>query len=249
MIYLLHEVFDQFGRLLDIKVCKRAHIRGQAFICFKELACAMKAKEELNGFLFLGKPLIIEYAKRKSHALMRLDGSYSAMMAKIRQDFLKKEAEEQAERAKGEYEAAVKEVQLVKLEGKEAEERQRKLMKLGVSGKSERPTSVLLLQGAPRDIVQQDMEDLFGQFDGFTQVDEVPGLEGTYIAEFDSLEQAIVVKQAMEGFKFPDQADAVGLSCDFARRPEHWVRTQQRVEARERQAQQAKRGEEGHVLL
>ncbi len=45
----------------------------------------MRAKEELNGFLFLEKPLVIGYAKSKSHAYMKLDGSYEAMMFKIRE--------------------------------------------------------------------------------------------------------------------------------------------------------------------
>lgn len=50
--------------------------RGQAFIAFSDIVAATTALRGLQGFNFYGKSLEIQYAKTKSHAIAKLDGTY-----------------------------------------------------------------------------------------------------------------------------------------------------------------------------
>merc|ERR1719217_1232073 len=50
--------------------------RGQAWIIFKEVSSATNALRSLQGFPFYNKPMRINYAKTKSDAVSRVDGTY-----------------------------------------------------------------------------------------------------------------------------------------------------------------------------
>jgi U2 small nuclear ribonucleoprotein B'' len=58
MKYALYNLFQAFGQVLQI-VCKRSDkMRGQAFVVFKEVAEAAAAKNNLNGYVIFGKPMV-----------------------------------------------------------------------------------------------------------------------------------------------------------------------------------------------
>ncbi|CAJ0767860.1 24714_t:CDS:2, partial [Entrophospora sp. SA101] len=65
-----------YGRILDIVALKTIKMRGQAFIVFREIQSATAAMRGLNGFNFYDKPMHIEYAKGKSDAVAKLDGTW-----------------------------------------------------------------------------------------------------------------------------------------------------------------------------
>merc|ERR1719272_447274 len=50
--------------------------RGQAWIIFQEISSATNALKSLQGFPFYNKPMRINYARTKSDAVARADGSY-----------------------------------------------------------------------------------------------------------------------------------------------------------------------------
>jgi hypothetical protein len=85
---LLHAVFSKYGRIIYLRAIKTKTMRGQAFVCFKHLDSAVTAQRDLNGFAFLNRTMIISYAKSKSYAQMKLDGSFDEVMSAIRQQFL-----------------------------------------------------------------------------------------------------------------------------------------------------------------
>eukprot|EP00494_Astrolonche_serrata_P031332 UN31601 len=81
----LRHVFGQFGKILDI-VCytKILKAKGQAFICFEKLESATKALQEMQSFMFYNKPIRVSYAKSKSDAISKKDGSFKPREKKKR---------------------------------------------------------------------------------------------------------------------------------------------------------------------
>lgn len=69
----LYELFGQYGRIVDIVALKTFMARGQAFILFTDLNSAAVAMRSLQGTIFFGKPLHIQYAKTKSYAFQAKD--------------------------------------------------------------------------------------------------------------------------------------------------------------------------------
>jgi hypothetical protein len=90
---LLYAVFSKYGRIIYVRAIRTKTMRGQAFICYKELEDAVSARNELDGFSFLNRTMVIQFAKAKSYALMKLDGTFDSVLRTIRDEFLAKEAE------------------------------------------------------------------------------------------------------------------------------------------------------------
>ncbi|KAI1304741.1 hypothetical protein F5Y03DRAFT_166689 [Xylaria venustula] len=72
----LYLLFSTHGPVLDVVALKTAKMRGQAHIVFRDVHAATQALRSLDGFEFLGKELKIQYAKSKSDAIAKLDGTY-----------------------------------------------------------------------------------------------------------------------------------------------------------------------------
>ncbi|EEA06173.1 RNA recognition motif. family protein [Cryptosporidium muris RN66] len=63
---ILYELFIQYGTILKIIVKGGCNNRGQAFVLFDNLNSAIEALNNVNGRVILGKPIVIEYAKKDS---------------------------------------------------------------------------------------------------------------------------------------------------------------------------------------
>lgn len=90
----LYLLFSTYGPVLDIVAMKTMKMRGQAHITFRDIQAATQAMRSLEGFEFLGRPLVcffkplrgkmrlltgyqsIQYAKSKSDFVAKLDGTY-----------------------------------------------------------------------------------------------------------------------------------------------------------------------------
>ena len=70
----LYYLFSQFGDVLEINIRKSRKMRGQAFIVYKDINDATRAKVSLNNFLFLGSRINIDYAKTKSDIIVKIKG-------------------------------------------------------------------------------------------------------------------------------------------------------------------------------
>ena len=68
----LYYLFIQFGDVLEINIRKSKKMRGQAFIIYKEVNEATRAKISLDNFLFFGSRIKVNYAKKKSDLLLKL---------------------------------------------------------------------------------------------------------------------------------------------------------------------------------
>jgi RNA recognition motif-containing protein len=73
----LYYLFSQYGDVLEINIRKSKKMRGQAFIVYKDINDATRAKVSLNNFLFLGSRINIDYAKSKSDIIVKIKGQSS----------------------------------------------------------------------------------------------------------------------------------------------------------------------------
>lgn len=89
---LLYHLFSAYGYILEISVSKSQKMRGQSFVVFDNMLDATLAKQALQNFSFLDKPLVIDYAREKSDSIARRDGVYEST------NKLKREAERKAEK-------------------------------------------------------------------------------------------------------------------------------------------------------
>lgn len=70
----LETLFAQYGTILDINIKTSVKRKGQAFIIYDSIESASRALEEAQGFPLFDKPLVIEYAKTPSDAVVELGG-------------------------------------------------------------------------------------------------------------------------------------------------------------------------------
>ena len=69
-------VCSQFGKVIDVVAAKTYKLRGQAWVVFDNVASATAAVRGLQDFPFYEKPMRITYAKSKSDATAKLEGTY-----------------------------------------------------------------------------------------------------------------------------------------------------------------------------
>ncbi len=53
-------MFSQFGTVLDVVALKTLNMRGQAFVCFKDIPSATSAMRAMQNFPFYDKPMVID---------------------------------------------------------------------------------------------------------------------------------------------------------------------------------------------
>ena len=58
MKYVLYNLFQAFGQVVQIVVKRNDRMRGQAFLVFKEVNEATAAKNNLTGYPIFGKPMV-----------------------------------------------------------------------------------------------------------------------------------------------------------------------------------------------
>ncbi|KAM4059789.1 RNA recognition motif domain-containing protein [Hirsutella rhossiliensis] len=77
----LYMLFSTYGHVLDVVALKTMSMRGQAHIVYRDVQTSTQAMRHLDGQVFLGRPLKIQYAKSKSHFVAKLDGTFKIPIA------------------------------------------------------------------------------------------------------------------------------------------------------------------------
>lgn len=54
----LYMLFSTYGPVLDVNVMRTPKMRGQAHVVFRDIQAATQAMRSLEGFVFLGQPLV-----------------------------------------------------------------------------------------------------------------------------------------------------------------------------------------------
>lgn len=73
----LTEVFEPFGKIIEIIAMKSFARRGQAFVVFEDITSASNAMQKMQGFeLHPDKAMRINYARSKSDVISKADGTF-----------------------------------------------------------------------------------------------------------------------------------------------------------------------------
>lgn len=200
-------MFSQFGPIIDVIAGRMVRTRGQAWIVFQDKQTAALAKSKMDGAIFYDKPMRIEFAKTKSDAIAKLDGTYHRQ---------KEEREErrkqfQKQRKRGAHEAAA--------ESEERPSKRQKTKKTKEPGAATAPSAaaqrimslnepnkILFIENLPTDISseKQMIQLLFQNFPGFKELRIIPS-KGLAFAEYENEYQAGVALNELQGYKIREQ--------------------------------------------
>jgi len=199
----LYAVFTQFGPILDVVAIKTHKLRGQAWIVFRDQAAATQAVRQMQGFPFYDKPMRITYAKTKSDASAKLEGTYQP------KDKVERQAKRKAERE------AAKEAAAKPKAAKPAAPPPGQPAAVPEAPKSaapeipapsavsqpNMPNQILFVENLPEAVNEMMLSMLFQQFPGFKEVRLVPGKSGIAFVEFESEMQSGVAMSGLQNFK------------------------------------------------
>ncbi|KAL9127006.1 MAG: hypothetical protein Q9217_004041 [Psora testacea] len=77
----LYTLFSTYGPVLDVVAMPGNKMRGQAWVAFRDTQASTQAMRALQAFDFCGRQMKIQYAKGKSDAIAKLDGTYRMPVA------------------------------------------------------------------------------------------------------------------------------------------------------------------------
>lgn len=190
----LHAMFSQFGKILDVVALKTYRMRGQAWVVFADVAAATNALRSMQGFPFFEKPIRIEYARSKSDAVAKMDGSFRPDKERGRKSAAARETLKKKVAAGGGAAAAP---------GARA---------AGPDGAAP-PNRILFVQNLPEATTDAMLGMLFQQFPGFKEVRMVESRPGIAFVEFDNEMQSGVAMSGLQGFRVtPSNAMAISFA-------------------------------------
>lgn len=188
----LHAMFSQFGKILDVVALKTYRLRGQAWVVFADAAAATSALRQMQGFPFFDKPIRIEYARGKSDAVSKLEGTYRPDKERAKKNAAARES--------------IKKRAATSVPGAPRP-------RAGPDGAAP-PNKILFVQGLPEATTDAMLGLLFQQFPGFREVRMVEARPGIAFVEFDNEMQSGVALSGLQGFKVtPTNA----MSISFAK--------------------------------
>eukprot|EP00573_Skeletonema_grethae_P002516 CAMPEP_0201687270 /NCGR_PEP_ID=MMETSP0578-20130828/1404_1 /ASSEMBLY_ACC=CAM_ASM_000663 /TAXON_ID=267565 /ORGANISM="Skeletonema grethea, Strain CCMP 1804" /LENGTH=244 /DNA_ID=CAMNT_0048171411 /DNA_START=139 /DNA_END=870 /DNA_ORIENTATION=+ len=195
-------LFSRHGKVMEV-ICLRGDsvgkgqkpkcLRGQAWVIFESLAAASAALEAERGFVFFGRPLMVNYAKEVSDRVAKRDGTYNA---KARERRAKRKLDETGE------DGAVKSVK-IKLEGGAAPAPE--TSESSNAQASNDPSTLLLAKNLPSECNDMMLAMLFRQYSGYKKVNMAAGNRATI--EFETDSQATAALKGLNGFKLSASAN------------------------------------------
>lgn len=189
-------MFSQFGKIIDVVALKTLRLRGQVWVVFTDVSAATNALRTMQSFPFFDKPIRIQYAKAKSDAVRKIDGTFKAS---------------KTERSKNN--AAARD-QMIK--------RTKERASMGIASRSTfvgpdgqtLPNKILFVQNLPEASTEAMLSLLFQQFPGFKEVRMVEARPGIAFIEYEGEMQSAVAMQGLQGFKVTPQN---AMQITFAR--------------------------------
>ncbi|EFJ51333.1 hypothetical protein VOLCADRAFT_103581 [Volvox carteri f. nagariensis] len=194
----LYAMFSQFGRIMDVVAMKTYRLRGQAWVVFTDTAAATNALRTMQGFPFFDKPIRITYAKGKSDAVAKVDGTY------------KPDKKQRAQKNAAAREAMLKRPTGGKAAGASVGGGSAQGAG-GGSGLANAPNKILFVQNLPENSNEAMLGMLFQQFPGFREVRMVEARPGIAFVEFENDMQSTTAMQGLQGFKITP-ANAMNIS-------------------------------------
>ena len=184
-------LFSRHGKVIEV-ICLRGEggrgkpLRGQAWIIYESLSSATAAIEAERGFIFFGRPLIINYAKEVSDRVAKRDGTYSAKVKRVKR---------KPEDIPGdENDAAYKTTKLDELMPPAT----------APTIDSNAPSAILVAKDLPAECNDMMLAMLFRQYSGYKAVTLVGG--GVAKIEFGTESEATAALNGLNGFKLTTSA-------------------------------------------
>lgn len=194
----MYAMFSQFGKIIDVVALKTIRLRGQAWIVFTDVAAATNALRTMQGFPFFDKPIRISFAKTKSDAVAKVDGTFKPAKG----DRAKKNAA-----ARDQLIKRTKDRTATGGAGVPA-----RTTPLGPDGQAP-PNKILFVQQLPENSTDAMLSMLFQQFPGFKEVRMVEARPGIAFVEYENEMQSGVALNGLQGFKVtPTNAMAISYA-------------------------------------
>ncbi|EFJ07198.1 hypothetical protein SELMODRAFT_236385 [Selaginella moellendorffii] len=186
----LHALFSAYGRILDVVVCKTPKLRGQAWVVFNEIPAATSALRHMKEFQLFDRPMVIQYAKSKSDAIISLtDDSYAPKEKRRKTEDKgvdKKRKDQEQPQANG---------------ATPAHSHVYGAAPPPVKPGNQEPNSILFIQNLPDETTGPMLEMLFTRYPGLKDVRMVDGRPGIAFVEYSDEGQATVALEALQSFK------------------------------------------------
>jgi RNA recognition motif-containing protein len=177
----LYAIFSQFGEILDIVAMKTLKMRGQAFVVFRDIGSATNALRSMQGFPFYDKPMRIAYAKTKSDALAKLDGSFVEKKKKKSEEARPKKSKQTSSAATTGSSTG------------------------GAAGSSSKgssiPNKILFISNLPPETTEVMLKMLFEQFPGLQEIRLVPSRTDIAFVEYENESQATEAMSSLQEFR------------------------------------------------
>jgi len=237
----LYHVFSQYGAILEIHASKTLKLKGQAWIVFDELSSATKALKAMANFTFYGKPMKVSFAKAKSDAVAKLDGTFVKRPKRkldaadgkdegkeTKSNEAKEEKEKETATAGGPKAKKTKKA-AGKATTKPEQPRKKKEPATGSASAAVSasqpwlqasvdavlaPNKILFVENLPVAFNSLMLAMLFDKYMGYKEARMVPGKPGIAFVEFADAFQASVAKDGLQGFKI---TPTVQMKITFAK--------------------------------
>lgn len=191
----LKTMFETYGEILDVRVRHSIRMRGQGFVVFKHREEAVIAHREVQGFMLLGKPMFIEFARAPSDATIADQGGDVEEYKRQRTEARELREKEEASQKKPTITTTAK----------------------PILPQANLPNKILFLQGLPAGIQVPEIESAFAAFPGFVEVRWVSVKPDVAFIEYESEIQATIPKNSL-GPQWQVRPDAAPVSVTFANR-------------------------------
>ncbi|KAJ7565167.1 hypothetical protein O6H91_02G050700 [Diphasiastrum complanatum] len=197
----LYGLFSQFGKIVDVVASKTMKLRGQAWVVFDEVTAATNALRQMQGFPFYDKPIKIQYAKTKSDAIAKGEGTFvpKEKRRKIEEKAEKKRREQQSETVTAGPAPTAAHPPTHGAAPSVAPQAQH--TKPTVQEPPAPPNNILFVQNLPNEANSMMLQMLFQQFPGFKEVRMIEAKPGIAFVEYLDDGQSTSALQALQNFK------------------------------------------------
>lgn len=222
----LMTAFSQYGTILDIVAMKTRRTRGQAFVVYRDISAATQAVRNLQNRPLFDKPMRVQFAKDKSDAIAKLDGSYPERY-KRRRELRERQRLEEQERKRKERKCTIISAATV-AKGKNAgaptavaaatvnaaatttATATTQPYQQGAFGGAGGPmdagalNNILFIENLPGECDEKILRLMFEKFPGFKEAKLVPTRQGLAFVEFQNEVLATVALNSLQGIKVGD---------------------------------------------
>ncbi|KAI9836540.1 MAG: hypothetical protein M1819_001171 [Sarea resinae] len=225
----LHEIFSEYGTILDIVAKSNLRAKGQAFVVFDNAESAANAIDEVNGFELFDKPMVCDFARSRSDATVKKTAGEESEEFEAHKRHRLAEKERKQALAASQQSKLKRPADATMTNTTEANKPAKAARGTGL--KSSNPSStaivpdeylppnkILFVQNLPEGYNDIDaLGAIFGRFEGFREVRLVPGRKGIAFVEYESEVGAIGAKEGTAGMVLGDGAGGKGIKVTYQR--------------------------------